>query len=203
MPGMSRRRALELLASAPLAASLTWTLEEALAAHRQLEAARATGVPFAPRFFTREEYETVKVLADLVIPADERSPGAIEAGVPEFIDFMVQDQPELQTAMRGGLAWLDREAEKRFDKAFVDCLETERAALLDDIAWPERARPELSHGVAFFNQFRDLTASGFWTSKIGIDDLQYMGNEFVAEWKGCPPAVLEKLGLGKSPGEPR
>jgi hypothetical protein len=137
----------------------------------------------------------VRLLVDLIIPKDGRSGSATDAGVPEFMDFMMIDQPTRQIAMRGGLAWLDSECQERFDKTFLDCAETERSAVLDDIAWPAKARPELSHGVAFFNSFRDLTASGFWTTRMGIDDLQYMGNRSVARWNGCPPEALKKLGV--------
>jgi gluconate 2-dehydrogenase gamma chain len=97
--------------------------------------------------------------------------------------------------MRGGLAWLDNEAYERSAKTFLASSEAERTAILDDIAWPKKARAEMSQGVAFFNMFRDMTASGFWTSKMGITDLDYQGNTFVAEWKGCPPEALQKLGV--------
>ena len=107
----------------------------------------------------RHEFRFVRVLADIVIPKDERSGSATDAGVPEFMDFMMIDQPARQVAMRGGLAWLDRECQQRFDKMFLDCADAERTAVLDDIAWPATAKPEFAHGVAFFNSFRDLTAS--------------------------------------------
>jgi gluconate 2-dehydrogenase gamma chain len=108
---------------------------------------------------------------------------------------MMVDQPARQTAMRGGLAWLDRECVTRYEKTFRACTPAERTAVLDDISWPHKARPEVSHGVAFFNAFRDLTASGFWTSRIGIKDIEYLGNVYVPEWTGCPEAVLKKLGV--------
>jgi hypothetical protein len=111
------------------------------------------------------------------------------------MDFFMTDGPQRQTAMRGGLAWLDREAVSRYEKNFVDITAAQRTAILDDIAWPRKAAPGLSHGVAFFNSFRDLTASGFWTTRMGIRDLEYTGNVYVPEWKGCPPEVLKKLGL--------
>ena len=120
----------------------------------------------------------MRVLVDLIIPKDERSGSATDAGVPEFMDFMMIDQPARQTAMRGGLAWLDRECQRPLRQA-VPRLHRGASGprVLDDIAWPQRgASRSSSHGVAFFNSFRDLTASGFWTSKMGIDDLQYMGN---------------------------
>jgi gluconate 2-dehydrogenase gamma chain len=193
---MNRRDILKILLAAP-AATFSWTEAEAAQAAASAQAARAatTAKPFVPRFFTATEFKLVRTLADIIIPKDERSGSASDAGVPEFMDFMMIDQPTRQIAMRGGLAWLDSECQERFDKTFLDCIETERTAVLDDIAWPGKARPELSHGVAFFNSFRDLTASGFWTTRMGIDDLQYMGNRSVARWNGCPPEALKKLGV--------
>jgi hypothetical protein len=158
---MKRRDILKILLAAP-AATFSWTDAEAAQAAASAQAARAvtTAKPFVPKFFTATEFKLVRTLADIIIPKDERSGSASDAGVPEFMDFMMIDQPTRQIAMRGGLAWLDSECQERFDKTFLDCIETERTAVLDDIAWPEKARPELSHGVAFFNSFRDLTASG-------------------------------------------
>jgi gluconate 2-dehydrogenase gamma chain len=192
---MNRRTALKLFLAAP-AAIYTWTDAEAMQAGAAAQSARAVAAPFAPKFFTATEYRLVQALADIVIPKDERSGSATDAGVPEFMDFMMIDQPTRQVAMRGGLAWLDVECQKRFDKTFLNCSDGERTAVLDDIAWPARAKPEMAHGVAFFNSFRDLTASGFWTTRMGIDDLQYMGNRSVARWNGCPPEALKKLGVG-------
>jgi hypothetical protein len=111
------------------------------------------------------------------------------------MDFLMTDQPERQLPMRGGLAWIDAECLARFDHGFVDCEPSEREALLDEIAYPDRAAPELSHGVEFFSGFRNLTATGFFSSKMGVEDLQYLGNEVVPEWTGCPGEALEKLGL--------
>jgi gluconate 2-dehydrogenase gamma chain len=199
----SRRKILQALTMAPAAAGFAWTEAEAQHAqqHAQAAAKKATpAAPFKPKFFTRHEYATVTMLADLVIPKDERSGGATDAAVPEFMDFMMVDQPARQTAMRGGLAWLDRECVSRFDKDFLTATAAERTQVLDDIAWPQKAAPEHAHGVAFFNSFRDLTASGFFTSKMGIDDLQYMGNRYVPEWTGCPPEVMKKLGVSFDEG---
>jgi len=193
---MRRRDALKVLLAAP-AATLAWTDAEAAQAAAAAQTARAAAAakPFVPKFFTANEFKLVSVLADIIIPKDERSGSATDAGVPEFMDFMMGDQPARQVAMRGGLAWLDVECQKRFDKTFLNCAETERTAVLDDIAWPSKAKPEFAHGVAFFNNFRDLTASGFWTTRMGIDDLKYMGNRSVARWNGCPPEALKKLGV--------
>jgi gluconate 2-dehydrogenase gamma chain len=198
MENMNRRAALKILSAAPVAASFALTDAEAQEAHHLAESARQTarktGVAFTPKFFTKAEYQTVRVLSDLIIPADERSGGAIDAGVPEFMDFTMIDQPARQVAMRGGLAWLDLECQRRFDKTFVGATDAQRQAVLRDLAGAE-PKPGLTHGQAFFRSFRDLTATGFWTTKMGFDDLGYIGNTVVPKWDGCPPDALRKLGL--------
>jgi gluconate 2-dehydrogenase gamma chain len=203
MAKTTRRTLLKLLGATPAAAGFVWTDVEAQQPHHQAQAARQTRqtsprpTAFKPKFFTPHEYATVRVLVDLIIPRDERSGSATDVGVPEFMDFMMLDQPPRQVAMRGGLAWIDAECVRRHDKTFLDCSEAQRTGLLDDISWPQRAKPELSHGVAFFNSFRDLTASGFWTTKVGMADLQYVGNTVVPEWKGCPEEWLKRLGVDR------
>jgi hypothetical protein len=193
---MTRREALELAAVAALTTAFRWTPADARHAADLARAARAAtpiGQAVPLRFFTPHEWETVRVLADIVIPHDDRSGSATDAGVPEFMDFMMNERDDGRTPMRGGLAWLDDQCAHRFNKTFVACTETERTAVIDDIAWPKRAKPEHSQGVAFFNMFRDLTASGFYSSKVGIADLDYRGNEFVTGWTGCPDVALKKL----------
>ena len=192
---MDRRNAMRLLAVAPLAAAFPWTAESVREASARAREALARGTPYEPKQFTPHEWETVRALVDLILPKDERSGSATDAGVPEFMDFMLGDDADLQTPMRGGLAWLDRECDDRYGKTFVACAAQERTAVLDDIAWPAKAKPEHAAGVAFFNRFRDLTASGFFSSRIGVQDLRYIGNTFVSEWKGCPPEALAKLGV--------
>jgi len=189
---MKRREAVSAMAMAALTAAFKWTPAEA---RRVALMVKDSAAPMAPAFFTPHEWETVRILVDLIIPKDERSGSATDAGVPEFMDFMMLDRPDGQTPMRGGLAWLDNEAFERFDKTFVDATPENKTAILDDIAWPKKAKPEMSQGVAFFNMFRDLTASGFWSSKIGVTDLDYRGNVFVPEWTGCPEPALRKLGV--------
>jgi hypothetical protein len=152
----------------------------------------------APSFFTPHEWTTVKVLVDYIIPRDERSGSATDAKVPEFIDFLMSDRAAsegMKTAMRGGLAWIDNECQHRFQKSFVGATDAQRRQVLDDIAWPEKARPEMSHGVRFFSHFRDLTASGFFSTQMGWKDVRYEGNVAVPVWNGCPPAALAKLGV--------
>jgi len=167
-------------------------VREASALARQ---ALARGTPYEPKNFTAHEWETVRLLVDLIIPKDGRSGSATDAGVPEFMDFMLGDDPDLQTPVRGGLAWLDHECVDRHGTTFVVCTDAERTAVLDDIAWPRKAKPAYAPGVAFFNRFRDLTASGFFSSRMGVQDVHYIGNTVVAEWKGCPPEALAKLGV--------
>ena len=201
MEKLNRRAMLQVLGAVPVAAGFTWTEAEAAQAATSAQAARtrAAGTPakpaFKPAFFTPHEYATIHLLADIIIPKDTRSGSATDAGVPEFMDFMMTDQPNRQTAMRGGLAWIDLECQDRYDKTFVDCTPEQRTAVLDDLAWPDKVKPELSQGVAFFSSFRDLTASGFFSSKMGVEDLKYLGNVMVAEWTGCPPEALKKLGV--------
>jgi len=197
---ISRRSALALFAGAPAAAALVWTDVEARQAHEHADAARThateAATPFKPKFFTAHEYTTVGVMADLIIPRDERSGSATDAGVPAFMDFMMIDQPRRQVAMRGGLAMIDRLAMDRTGKRFVNGADRERRALLDEIAYTSNPDRGLSQAITFFSSFRDLTASGFWTTKMGVADLQYQGNVFVSEWTGCPDAALKKLGVG-------
>ena len=196
MSELNRRDLVKMLAAVPIAGGLAWAPPDVEAAWLRSQAMRRSGKvgeAFVPTFFTPEEWETVKVLADLVIPADDRSGGATDAGVPEFMDFIVMDNASMQTPMRGGLAWLDRECRLRFERPFIECTDTERTGVLDEIAWPARARPELSQGVAFFNRFRDLTASGFFSSRMGVEDLRYTGNRALREWTGCPGEVLDHL----------
>jgi gluconate 2-dehydrogenase gamma chain len=192
---MKRREAVGAMAMAALTAAFKWTPAEAAKAAKLAREAINAKSPFAPAFFTAHEWDTVRVLVDFVIPKDERSGSATEAGVPEYMDFMLNDRPDGQTPMRGGLAWLDNEASERFKTTFVAATAQQQTAILDDIAWPKKAHPEMSQGVAFFNLFRDMTASGFWSSKMGVTDLNYQGNTFVPEWKGCPPEALQKLGV--------
>lgn len=148
----------------------------------------------AETFFTPHELKTVTVLSDIIIPADAKSGSASQAGVPAFIEFIMKDQPRNQTPMRGGIRWLDNQCVKRYGKQFSECTKAQQLEMVDEIAYPGKAKPDMSQGVAFFNQMRNLTATGFFTSKIGIADLGYMGNT-PNNWEGVPADVLAKYGL--------
>jgi hypothetical protein len=197
---VKRRDAIKLIGAVPAAAAaaFTWTAEEARMAAEQAQQARTTAAttaqPYKRRFFTAHEYATVIALSDMIIPKDSHSGSASDAGAPEFIDYLIAEQKDRHTAIRGGLVWLDTECRGRFDKAFLDCADVQRRQVLDDIAWPKKARPEMSQGVRFFTTMRDLVAGGFWSSKIGVADIGYMGNT-MNPWNGPPAAVLQKLGL--------
>ncbi len=204
--GIDRRELLRRVGQVPIAAGLVLSGARLQAAqehvHKQAAKAAKGSKAYTPKFFTAQEWATLRILADIIIPRDARSGSATDAMVPEFIDFIVddplgepRDRERLQTRLRGGLAWLERESIRRHGKGFADAANAERMPLVDDIAWPAKAKPGMEPGAAFFTLLRDLVASGFWSSKMGVDDLRFMGNTFVAEWNGCPAEVLAKAGL--------
>ncbi len=145
-------------------------------------------------FFTDHEMATITVLADIIIPKDDKSPSASEVGVPAFIEFIVKDLPDHKLPMRGGLKWLDVYSLNKFNNAFVQCSPDEQIAIVEEIAYPSKAKPEVAQGVSFFNRMRDLTASGFYTTKEGIADLGYAGNR-PGVWTGVPPEILKEHGF--------
>jgi hypothetical protein len=189
---LDRRTALKLLGVTPFMGTLDWSPEEIDRAALHVQTLPAT--VYTPLFFTEHEWQTVHVLADLIIPRDDRSGSATDAKTPEFIDFILNESSEgRQTSIRRGLAWLDEESRGRFGLTFQAATDAQRRQILDDIAWPARAPERLAAGVSFFNSFRDLVAAGFFSSKIGYDDLQYMGNQALREFPGCPEPALRKL----------
>jgi hypothetical protein len=148
----------------------------------------------AEKFFDEHEMKTITVLSDIIIPKDDVSGSASDAGVPAFIEFIVKDMPHYQTPLRGGIKWLDIQCMKRFEADFASCNAQQQIEIVDEIAFPEKAKPEMQQGVSFFNTMRDLTACGFFTSKIGIEDLGYAGNK-PNQWDGVPQEVLDQYGL--------
>ncbi len=153
-------------------------------------------------FFTPHEMATITVLGDIIIPKDEKSGSASDAKVPEFIEFIVKDMPDHQLPMRGGLRWLDMQMLKRHSNSFKDCTAEQQVAIVKEIAYPGKATPEMQQGVAFFNRMRNLTATGFFTSKMGMDDIGYVGNK-PNQWNGVPDDVLNQYGLSYSEKELR
>lgn len=147
-----------------------------------------------PKFFTEHEMATITILGDIIIPKDEISGSASDAKVPDFIEFIVKDMPHHQVPMRGGLRWLDMQCLKRYNQSFRDCDHTQQMEMVDEIAWPKKAKPEMRQGVSFFSLMRNLTATGFYTSEIGVKDVGYMGNR-PNQWNGVPDDVLKQYGL--------
>ena len=158
------------------------------------------------KFFSAHEMATITVLADIIIPIDDVSGSASEAGVPEFIEFIVHDMPQHQTPLRGGLRWLDSESNRRNAKNFLELQEAEQLAIIDDIAYPQikyrengkevikgSVKPGMEAGVAFFSLMRNLTATGYYTSKMGVEAMGYLGNS-PNQWAGVPADVLQQYG---------
>jgi hypothetical protein len=200
VPAVSRRELFHIIGSAPAIAAATACSGLAQThAHADQEKTPAAKGPYQRKVFNDHQWHTVHVLCDLIIPADERSGGATQAGVPEFIDdwldFRKHEDGDENFAAQilGGLSWLDHESNQLFAKDFADAAPDQQKQILDRIAWPERAASADHPWVMFFNKFRDLTVSGFFSSKMGIADLPYLGNKAVAEWKGCDPAVWAKV----------
>ena len=145
-------------------------------------------------YFTPHEMQTITILCDIIIPKDDVSGSASDAKVPDFIEFIVKDMPDHKTPMRGGLRWLDVECLNRYDKVFTDCNQQQQLAVVDDIAYPADVKPELQQGASFFTLMRNLTASGFYSSKMGIKDIGYIGNTPTI-WDGVPEDVQKQYNM--------
>lgn len=194
-----RRDILKMMTGVPAAAILTanpFAAETAEGAPPQ-PSGPGGSAGYVPKTLNPHEWRTLRVLSDLIIPADDRSGSAAQAGVPEFIDgWLNLKRGGLHDEIRGGLTWLDMECNRSFGFDFADCPPARQKQILDRIAYPEKAAPEDSSAAAFFNGLRDLVVSGFFTSQMGISDLPYVGNEPQEAWNGCPAPVLAKLGVG-------
>lgn len=205
--GISRREALAGLFAVPAGLVLSpEAIERASAhAHEALQAAPQQGAAtppaqqprpaYVPKNFTSDEWRLVRLLVNYVIPADARSGSATQAGVPEFMDFVLGEYPTNRQWMKDGLAWMNAECRERHGKGFVSCNDAQRREVLDAIAFPRQAAPEVRAGVEFFNRFRNMTASGFFSSRVGVADLGYVGNRAIVKWEGTPAHVMRKFGL--------
>lgn len=197
---VSRRGLFQIIGAVPAAAALaeaqTHDHEHAPAdSTKHASKPVLSGADYKRQTFDDHQWKTVRVLCDLIIPADDRSGSATQAGVPEFLDDWiayrtVQDGNEdLKAQLFGGLMWLDREANAKFQKDFEKCTPDQQKELLDRVAYPQRAAKEDHAWVRFFSEFRSLTVGGFFSSKVGVADLPYLGNTVVARWRGCDPKV--------------
>ena len=191
--GISRRDILKTLALSAVGGSVLQIIPARAAeyAHQAVKKAKAAAPSgkYTPKYFTPHQYETLTSLCETIIPKDEKSGGAIEAGGPEFIDLLTSENEKYQLRLGGGLYWLDGFCTDRYDRAYLDCAPDQRKSVLDLIAFRKNAKadPTLSQGVVFFAFVRNLTCDAFYTSKIGIADLQYIGNTALPEFPGCPP----------------
>jgi Gluconate 2-dehydrogenase subunit 3 len=191
---IKRRDMLKAFSVVPAAALVPLGIAEAAPQKTSENATVEAAAGYQRKVFNDHEWETVRVLCDLIIPADERSSSATQAGVPEFMDdWLGFKGGRLKTEILGGLAWLDMECNRKFSQDFVGCNAAQKKKILDRIAYPNTAAPEDLNYVAFFNHLRDLVVGGFFSSKEGVKDLPYLGNKVVAEWKGCPPNVLAQI----------
>lgn len=146
------------------------------------------------KFFTDHELETIVILGDIIIPKDDVSGSASDAKVADFIEFIVKDMPEHQVPMRGGLRWLDLQCLNRYGKTFKDASDQQKIEMVDNIAYPRKAKPEFKQGVNFFSLIRNLTVTGFYTTRIGYDDVGFVGNR-PNQWNGVPPDVLKQYNM--------
>jgi hypothetical protein len=189
--GIARRNILKTLAVVPAAALIKLIpLQAAATAHNTVKEVKAAAAgAYAPKFFNPHEYTTLRALCQAIIPADDRWGGAIEGGAPEFIDLLTSENEEYQRRLGGGMMWVDAACQKRFDKAYVQCSPSAQKEILDLIAYRANVKtdPSLAPGISFFSFLRELTADGYFTSKIGIEYLGYMGNKYLLEFPGCPP----------------
>ena len=144
---------------------------------------------YSPQFFNADEFRTVEILAAMIIPTDD-APGAKEAQVANYIDFVVfsaaELEPMLQKKWIDGMAFLERESQRQFSKSFREVDEGDRVKLLTDMSAPERDPKAQHEGFAFFSLVKDMTVEGFYTSKIGlIDVLDYQGMNYMPDFPGC------------------
>jgi len=188
----SRRSLIKALSATAAGTALRLVpLAAAEKAHRMVNAEKtaSSAGSYVPKFFSAPQYETLRALCQAIIPPDQESGGAIEAGTPEFIDLLTSENKELKRQLGGGIMWLDSTCSERYGHSYLDCKAEERKEILDVIAFRKNAEasPRLRPGVEFFCTLRKFTADGFFTSEIGMKYLGYVGNTYLTEFPGCPP----------------
>ncbi len=154
----------------------------------------------AEQLFNAHELDTIAALSTVILPPKEPHGGPIEAGVPEFVEFMGKDVPELQTTLLGGLMWLDHKSNTEYGTEFKSATLEQQKAILDPIAFHDMEVPldQQALEIQFFYLMRGLTVTGYYTSKVGIEDLGYKGNQ-PNVWDGVPEDVLAKHGMAYDP----
>lgn len=216
---MDRREALKSLLLAPLAggvlastactstsssiststASINWTsLPRSYSYGRTDVEKQRDRELFAAEYFREHELLTIAVLCDIILPSDHANGGALDAGLPEFVEFMVKDRQNFKLPIRGGIAWLDSHAISNFGADFISISETQRLSICDEIAYPDNVNPTLQAGIVFFTTMRNLTLTGYYTTALGFRDLGYVGNA-PNIWDGVPEQVLRRHGMSYEP----
>lgn len=184
--GIQRRAMLKILGTAAAVAQFPGFSKWGFACgHIGNAALQIKPAVYRPVFFSEVEYPAIERLADIIIPSD-RTPGAKEAGVAEFIDFMVGSDPKMQYAFRTGLAWLDAHAEQGTGKKFMDLTSAQQTSLLEPLGFKDKAQPGTEEGQRFFGMVREFTVTGFYTSKIGFKELDNPALRFYSESPECP-----------------
>jgi len=203
---MDRRENLKILVAGTMATGLllttgckeekdsATTTDNSLGYGRTVEEAAHDSKIAGESFFNEKEMKMVSILSDIIIPADDISGSATSVGVPDFIEFMMKDDPKLQTPMRGGLMWLENLSLATFGLSFIVLAGDQHLVLVEKIAWPDQQKEGMQHGIKFFNMMRNLVCTGFFTSKEGVKDIGYVGNR-PNQWDGVPQEVLDKYGL--------
>lgn len=187
MSDLSRR---DLLRGIALSATTLGgvTLEAAQLVHGIAADEKAAGA-YKPKGFTSHEFRTLQKLADYIIPADDHSPGAVEAGAPEFIDLLASQNQELAAIYTGGIGWLDRSMERLYNANFLSAKPEQQTAMLDLISYRKNQSPQLGPGIRFFDWTRRMVVDAFYTSPVGVKDLGYMGNTAVARFEVPQEAI--------------
>jgi len=154
-----------------------------------IDAEKKSAGAYAPKFFVGPSYKMLQELCETILPADPDGGGAMEAGAPEFIDLLTSENTEYQTKLGVGLKWLDSACTTRFSKTYLECSPQQQKEILDLIAYRKNSEKDadLTEAIEFFSLLRNMTADGFFTSKIGIKYLGYKGNTYLTHFSGCPP----------------
>jgi gluconate 2-dehydrogenase gamma chain len=184
--GIQRREILRILGTAAAAAQFPGFSKWAFACgHVGNAKLQVKPITYRPQFFTSAEYATVERLTEIIIPPDA-TPGAKEAGVAEFIDFMAASDSEIQYPFRLGLAWLNAHSERTVGKPFLQLGAEQQNTLLEPLGFKDKARPGEQDGRKFFALMREYTVTGFYTSEIGFKELDNPALKFYSESPECP-----------------
>ncbi len=208
---MNRRETLKSLFLAPLAGTviasngcgtiasnnasrITWARLPTEYSYGRTDAEKLTDQRlFAETYFREHELVTIAVLCDIILPNNHPNGGALDAGLPDFVEFMVKDREQYKLPVRGGIAWLDSYSIENFGPDFINISESQRLSICNEIAYPDNQASELQAGISFFSLMRNLTLTGYYTTELGFRDLDYMGNT-PNVWDGVPETVLRRHG---------